>query len=623
MGCPAKKSRAAQAPVSSPRSVTIRPKTVCFKERSGQRHLSMPLKKAPADAITTAATYYKEKGVGMPRSNMLSRLLNALRVAQYAEQHKLSTIDAQERLAELAYRKTLFHRDRRDFLKTMTGAAVITAGALAFPQLALAKRPPRVAIVGAGFSGLACAYYLRKHGYPDELLEENAQRIGGREASSSANPGKVVVRGGEWIDSGHTTVRRLAKEFGLELEDRMTLKGDSFFYHDGALHKESELVDEFRQFLQRIKPDVDALDEPIALKHTDAERELDLTDLATYLDRHANDLPLARSMLNVAYTIEFGLETPQLSALALLSMVELEPSENFKPFGASDERFHVVQGNDQIAKQLAERASASLQAGAALERLRRNASGKFELYFKGAATPEIADAVVMAIPFSVLRNVVLEDNLDLSKQKRRAIAELRYGNNAKTMIAFEGRPWATEFRNNGETYADLPNVQNVWETYWRGRGPYGVRTDIAGGDRGRRMQLGSEAQPLFCQECHVGPGIPKEYPAPVQSQTDEFLKDFDKVMPGIKAKAVKKDGHYLVVRGHWLPQRTALGSYTANHPGYFTTFAWLEAQAAGLLKFAGEHTSSFYEAQRNKKNTCTSGIAAAKALVDDIRYGRL
>src|SRR3569833_2218139 len=164
----------------------------------------------------------------MPRSNMLSRLLHALRVAQYAEQHKLSTIDAQERLAELAYRKTLFHRDRRDFLKTMAGDAELTAGALAIPQLAQAKRPPRIAIVGAGFAGLACAYHLRKHGYPAVRFEANAKRIGGRVASSGAIPGKVVVRGGEWIDSGLTTVRRLAKDFGIELDDRMTLKGDSF-----------------------------------------------------------------------------------------------------------------------------------------------------------------------------------------------------------------------------------------------------------------------------------------------------------------------------------------------------------------------------------------------------------
>lgn len=559
----------------------------------------------------------------MPRSPILSRLLSALRVAQYAEKHKLGTADAQERLAELAYRDALLRRDRRDFLKAMAGAAVITAGALAFPQLAWAKRQPRIAIVGAGLAGLSCAYHLRKHGYRAVIYEANARRIGGRVASSAAIPGKIVERGGEWIDSGHTTVRRLAKEFGLQLEDRLTLKGDTFFYHDGALRKESELVDEFRRFLQRVQPDADSLNEPTAFEHTEAERELDLTDLATYLDRHASDLPLVRSMLNVAYTIEFGVETPQLSALTLLSMVEFEPSKTFKPFGASDERFHVVQGNDQIAKKLAERAGASLQTGAELERLRRNASGKFELYFKQAATPELADAVVLTIPFSVLRNVVLEDNLDLSEQKRRAIAELRYGNNAKTMIAFEGRPWASQFRNNGETYADLPNVQNVWETNWSVRGPYGVLTDFAGGDRGRRLQLGSEAQPLQCQDCHVRPGVPKEHPTPVQAQTDEFLNDFDKVMPGIKAKAAKRDGHYLVVRGHWLPQRTALGSYTANHPGYFTTIAGLEVQAAGLLKFAGEHTSSFYEAQGFMEGACASGIAAAKELIDDVRHGRL
>lgn len=221
------------------------------------------------------------------------------------------------------------------------------------------------------------------------------------------------------------------------------------------------MVDEFREFLRRVKPDADGLDRPTAFKHTEQERALDLTDLATYLDRHAHDLPLLRAMLNVAYTIEFGLETPQLSALTLLSMVEFEPAKQFQPFGASDERFHVVQGNDQIAKQLAARANAQLQAGAELERLRRNASGKFELFFKNATSPEVADAVVMTIPFSVLRNVVLEDNLKLSEQKRRAIAELKYGNNAKTMIGFDGRPWSSRFGNNGEVYADLPNVQNV------------------------------------------------------------------------------------------------------------------------------------------------------------------
>lgn len=156
----------------------------------------------------------------MSRTKLLSHLLAALRVARYAERHKLGTADAQERSAELAYREALFRRDRRDFLKTAAGAAVITAGALAFPQYAWAKRRPRIAIVGGGLAGLACAYHLRKHGHRAVVYEANTKRVGGRVASSAAIPGKIVERSGEWIDSGHTTVRRLAREFGLTLEDR-------------------------------------------------------------------------------------------------------------------------------------------------------------------------------------------------------------------------------------------------------------------------------------------------------------------------------------------------------------------------------------------------------------------
>lgn len=68
----------------------------------------------------------------MTRTNLLAQLLRALRVAHYAEQHNVGTAEAQERLAELAYREALLRRDRRDFLKTAAGAAVITAGALLF-----------------------------------------------------------------------------------------------------------------------------------------------------------------------------------------------------------------------------------------------------------------------------------------------------------------------------------------------------------------------------------------------------------------------------------------------------------------------------------------------------------
>ena len=46
------------------------------------------------------------------------------------------------------------------------------------------------------------------------------------------------------------------------------------------------------------------------------------------------------------------------------------------------------------------------------------------------------DAVVLTIPFTVLRGVDLDTNLGLSPRKRNAIDALGYGTNAKMMVGF-------------------------------------------------------------------------------------------------------------------------------------------------------------------------------------------
>jgi monoamine oxidase len=65
------------------------------------------------------------------------------------------------------------------------------------------------------------------------------------------------------------------------------------------------------------------------------------------------------------------------------------------------------------------------------------------------------------------------------------------------------------------------------------------------------------------------------------------------------------------------------GSYTCNHPGYFTTIADNEAKPVGNLYFAGEHTSSFYEFQGFMEGAALSGIRAAREILHDIKVGAL
>jgi|RhiMetdeSRZDD1v2_1073273.scaffolds.fasta_scaffold751008_2 hypothetical protein len=95
--------------------------------------------------------------------------------------------------------------------------------------------------------------------------------------------------------------------------------------------------------------DLRRLGQPTASAFTDADRDLDFTSLAEYLDTRGAS-PLLRAVVDVAYTTEYGLEIDQQSCLNFLLFIHADRPSKFHPFGVfSDERFHVVEGNQGIA----------------------------------------------------------------------------------------------------------------------------------------------------------------------------------------------------------------------------------------------------------------------------------
>jgi monoamine oxidase len=172
--------------------------------------------------------------------------------------------------------------------------------------------------------------------------------------------------------------------------------------------------------------------------------------------------------------------------------------------------------------------------------------------------------------------------------------------NAKTMVAFNGRPWEELHGSGGGTYADLPHVQATWESN-RGRATrFGIITDYASGERGVTLRSNT-----------------------LQNQVASFLTDFDAVLPGTKARAATSGGKYVAHLEHWPTNPWSLGSYTCYQPGQFTSIAGLEGQAAGPLKFAGEHADSFYSYQGFMEGACLSGIRAANEILADVKKGVL
>jgi monoamine oxidase len=537
----------------------------------------------------------------MARSAAFQSLARSIRIARFCDRHGLSTNEGLERAA--AFEAAAVERgSRREFLAgaaKLAALGAIGAAAGPFDRALAAPRPPSgdVAIVGAGLAGLACGDELRRHGVLATIYEAS-DRSGGRCFSLGGAfpgpvdfPGQVAERGGEFIDTAHKTMIGYAQRFGLSLEDVAKSHEDTFYHFFGQHHSESEVVDEFRELVDAMRDDLRMVGKPTADGFTPADAVLDRTNLAEYLaTRDAGSL--IKAVIDVAYTIEYGLEIDRQNCLNFLLFIHADRRSKFTPFGVfSDERYHVVGGNQQIPAGLAGGLGGQIRYGMNLQRVRKTPAGRVELTLRSGPSTVSAthDAVVFAIPFSVLRDVALDASLGLPAWKLLAIQNLAYGTNAKMMIGFNGPMWLG-LGSDGQSFSDLPNHQNTWETNpSRATNAHAVLTDYSGGDRGARLD-----------------------PRRVQTEAMRFLGDLNKVYPGALA-AVARDtrGNVLAHLEHWASNPLTKGSYTCNQPGYFTTIADNEQKPVGNLFFAGEHTSSFYESQGFMEGAAVSGLRAA------------
>jgi monoamine oxidase len=501
----------------------------------------------------------------MGRTPLFDKVVRAMRIARFCEDNRLSTGDGLERMRQHERHERAGRQTRREWLSGVAraGAAAGATSLLSPAQRLLAGAPAGsidVGVVGAGIAGLACADALATSGIRARVYEAGT-RVGGRCVSlRNLFPDQIAERGGEFIDTPHKTMLRYAKRFNLALEDVSKEPGDVFYHLGGELIPESTVVDEFRDFVEVMHLDLRRLsNEPTALNHTDADVTLDRTSLSAYLNgangarRAAGSI--ANAAIRAAYIAEYGLEPEEQSCLNFLGFIHADRRSKFTPFGVfSDERYHVLDGNDRIVSGLAQALPRPVELGMKLTAVSETASGRVELTFDTPAgvVSRAHDAVVLAIPFTTLRAVELDIDLDRVPGKRVAIDHLGYGTNAKMMVGFNRRPWIDQ-GGNGIAYADLAKLVCVWETNpARATSGRGVLTDYSGGARGSSLNPGA-----------------------VQLEASQFLADLNFVFPGAQAAARRVKGNVVAHLEHWPSNPLALCSYTCYIPGQFTTIAGL------------------------------------------------
>lgn len=457
----------------------------------------------------------------------------------------------------------------------------------------------RVAIVGAGLSGLHCAYKLQKLGQA-ALVFEADKTAGGRVVTDRTTfpEGMHCEVGAELIDSVHKTMLGLAAELGIDLVDYNTLVGPNgkayspeIDYFGGKALTSSEIATAWKPIAQKVKDAQAMLTNPNAsctYLNPNGGQVLDALSIKQFLDQN-NVTGTIRSVLDVAYTTEYGLDTDVSSSLNLIQFID-PPNYDTNP--GSDERFTTKGGNAAFIEKMVQKLPAgAITYGARLVRISKKPDGRYALTFdmgNGSSREVTAEHVVISLPFSVLRDVDLT-TVNLPALKLKAIKEVGYGQNSKLMAGFSSRFWNTA-GYDGTTLTDLP-FQEAWDTSRLQPATSGIMTNYTGGAAGLA----------------IGNGTP-------ESQLATFIADLDKVFPGAKAASTGK-----VVRAAWPTNPFVKGSYSGYKVLQATTFAGVERERWENLHFCGEHTNKTY--QGFMEGAVVSGARVATEIATDLGLG--
>ena len=346
------------------------------------------------------------------------------------------------------------------------------------------------------------------------------------------------------------------------------------------------------------KPVREALARDLRGNDTSAAAGLDRMSVREWIDSRVPGG--ARSpfgtILDVAFASDYGTETSDLSALNLAYLLGLQK------YGVPSQRqYRIIGGNEQLPLRMAERLGAgSIALEWRLQALTRRSDGRLQLTF---ATPagirEVrAEHVILALPFAVLRTLDYE-RAGFDQLKRRSIAELGRGRNAKLHVQFRRRVWTAPSPagpGNGSSVTDL-GYQVTYEASRGEPGTSGVLVNYLGGPAADRLRPTSP---------YTG-GSSESLAAEARG----FLAQLDRMWPGA---SVEWNGKVALSAPALDPHLQC--SYSYWRVGQYQTLRGHERVPHGNVHFAGEHCS--VEFQGYMEGGITEGIRAANEVRRDL-----
>ncbi len=542
----------------------------------------------------------------MARTPLMRALQELAREHTAARRLGVGVDELREREAEAAY-------SRREFLRRggAIGAAVAVAGPAVFARPARGQSTPRIAIVGGGIAGLACALALQDKGVASDVYESSS-RLGGRMHSDWTefghafwDNGQQAELCGELIDSDHKTILQLAQRFGLATVDLLAAQPngtEDTYYVLGAQYPKSQADKDFQPVHNTLQGQVQATGYPTLYNSfTEAGKFFDNMTVYDWIENYVpggHKAPFG-ALLDNAYNEEYGADTTGQAALNLMYLLGFQAKPgNFSIYGKSDERYHIVGGNTQLPLAIAATLP-SIHTGFRLMSIKTNADGTITLTFDtggGHSTTVVADHVVLSMSFSVLRTLDYK-KAGFDQLKQTAITKLGSGRNTKLQLQFATRIWNAQ-GSDGTVYTDQ-GFNSGWDVTRGQSGSTGIFVDYSGGSVAGSL---SQANPYTTNATNPQ----------VTTFAKQFLAQIEPIFPGIT-----KQWNGKAILSTPFTDPNLLLSYSYWKPGQYTGFSGYEKVRQGNIHFAGEHCSTDF--QGYMEGGAAEGVRAASEILADLK----
>jgi monoamine oxidase len=211
-----------------------------------------------------------------------------------------------------------------------------------------------------------------------------------------------------------------------------------------------------------------------------------------------------------------------------------------------------------------------------MKSIKTNADGTVTMSFStpGKTKTVTADRVILTMSFAVLRTLDYA-GAGFDQLKKKAIAQLGSGRNAKLQLQFANRYWNTQ-DSTGGLYTDL-GIQNAWDVTRGQTGATGILVDYSGGN-----VAGGYTPSTPYSNAATNPQV--------STYAKAFLAKLERVFPGIS----KQWNGKATLSTPWRDPLLNC-SYSYWRVGQYTAFSGYEGVQQGNIHFAGEHCSQDFQ----------------------------